>query len=111
VDETSGFEGWFLVSHDAVPERWRSRAQDMTLIPLLPDEMKDVLANSAPQPTLTSFNEALARLVARGASNVEIGETLHLSLRTVERQLAELRERVGVRTDRELVGYLARRGF
>jgi DNA-binding NarL/FixJ family response regulator len=56
---------------------------------------------------VTSREVDVLKLVAVGRSNRQIGETLFLSPKTVERHLTSLFDRTGVR-DRAALGELAR---
>ena len=103
--------GWILVAPSALPERWRDRATPMFLVPLLPDEARDVLAGEPAGSELHGEDLALAKLVARGVPVDDVARQLHLTSRTVYRRLARLRRMVGVSTTGELVAELARRGF
>jgi DNA-binding CsgD family transcriptional regulator len=103
--------GWILVAPSALPERWRDRATPMFLVPLLPEEARDVLAGEPAAPELHGEDLALAKLIARGVPVDDVARQLHLTSRTVYRRLARLRRLVGVATTGELVAELARRGF
>ncbi len=111
VVEDGRLPGWILVAPGALPDRWRDRATPMFLVPLLPDEARDVLAGEAAGSELHGEDLALARLVARGVPVDDCARQLHLTSRTVYRRLARLRRLVGVDTTNELVAELARRGF
>lgn len=104
-------EGWLFVRSSAVPERWRDRAVDVALLPLLPGEVGTLLAGREVRPLLDREDERLLRLVAEGRSAAAIARDLGLHPRTVQRRLARLRRRLGVRTTRELSALLARTGF
>ena len=103
--------GWILVAPGALPERWRDRAAPMFLVPLLPDEARDVLSGHPAGSELNGEDLSLARLVAQGIPVDDCARELHLTSRTVYRRLARLRRMVGVTTTSELVAELARRGF
>jgi DNA-binding NarL/FixJ family response regulator len=103
--------GWLFLPPEAVPPRWRDRAVDVRLVPLLPDEADRLLTD---EPLLTDVDpedERLLMLVARGLSAPSIARELGSAVRTVERRLSRLRERFGVETTAELVALLAREGF
>jgi DNA-binding CsgD family transcriptional regulator len=108
VDERAG---WVLLPEAAVPERWRSRAIAMWLVPLLPDEAEQILEEGRAEPGMTPAEEAVACLVARGMTVDAIARQLRISPRSVNRRLASLRERIGVASTAELAAALASRGF
>lgn len=59
--------------------------------------------------TLSATEAAIARQVAAGATNREVGAALHLSARTVEWNLSKLYRKLGVRSRTELAHALAAR--
>ena len=98
---------WVLIPAADTPEEWRSRAQQMNLVPLLPEEIERLVeGGGAP-----NGDDELLKLVAQGSSTEQIARSLDLSRRTVERHLARLRERYGQPTTAALSSFLARRGF
>ena len=103
--------GWVLLPEHAVPEHWRGRAIPMYLVPLLPEEARQVLGSRPAEPAMTPQEEAVACLVARGLTVDAIARQLGISPRSVNRRLARLRERMGVPSTVELGSALARRGF
>ena len=105
------YHAWFFVDPSAVPERWRDRAIAVALVPLLPNEVDQILGGDRAVPQISSEDEQLAALVARGMSVPEIAAELGFVPRTVERRLARLREELGVASTGELATYLSRRGF
>lgn len=102
---------WLLLPLDAVPAEWRPRAVQMSLVPLLPNEARSVLAGESAVPALDPADLRLVELVARGLSGRAISREIRVPLRTVERHLSRLRSRFGVATTAELAAVLARRGF
>ena len=104
---SSGPFAWLLISPADTPEEWRHRAQQMNLVPLLPEE----LARLSREPEGSEGDDELLALVARGSTTEQIARTLNLSRRTVERHLARLRERYHQPTTAALSSFLARRGF
>ena len=102
---------WLLLAGDDVPERWRERATAATLVPLLPHEADVLLAGRQPVPEIAAEDEAIARLVARGAAPAAIATELRLSERTVHRRLARLRRRLGMQSTEDLAEHLRRSGF
>lgn len=103
--------GWLFVAEDSVPERWRSRAQHVWLVPLLPNEMADMLAGLPTVPEIDPADERLAGLVATGLSIDQLADELSLTARSVRRRLAQLREVLEVDSNAELATLLAKRGF
>lgn len=102
---------WLLLSPEAVPEPWRSRGREVRLVPLLPEEAAGILRGEGAPSELTGDNVAVSRLLARGLSAASISKELGLSVRTVERRLADLRDRFGVGSTAELATLLSERGF
>ncbi len=83
----------------------------MLLVPLLPEEAAQVLSGVPAEPQLTEEDEALLRLLTRGATVVDAAHELRLHVRTVERRLAALRQRLGVATTPDLVRLALEKGF
>ena len=102
---------WVFVDQDRVPERWKSRARLFAGIPLLPEEAGRLLEQGSTSALLTQTDEPFVQMVASGLSPDTIAKESGLSLRTVHRRLAALRDDLGVRSTPELVAHLARRGF
>lgn len=104
--------GWLFVGATALPERWRSRAIEMFLVPLLPDELAAVLSGtSASTPPVVPAEERLCQLVAAGLSRTAIARSLSVSSRTLDRRLLALRRRFGAESFADLRAALARQGF
>ena len=103
--------GWVILSPESVPERWRSRAIPMMLVPMLPAEAAQLLSNAPVEHGIASAQVPLARLLARGLSTAQIARELGISPRTVQRHVVRLSDQFGVRTIQQLVTELARRGF
>ena len=108
---SQGPEGWLFLRPSAVPERWRSRAIPMSLVPLLPDEAAALTADGATAATQQTGGEEFLKLVARGLSARVIARQLGISTRSVHRRTARLRDSVGVGSTPELASELSRRGF
>jgi DNA-binding CsgD family transcriptional regulator len=74
--------------------------------PLWSERAADELARiggRAPAPaSLTATEQRVADLVAAGATNREVSESLFMSAKTVERHLTHVYEKLGVRSRREL---------
>lgn len=105
------FDGWCFFHPEAVPERFRSRAVSVSLVPLLPGEARGVLDGRAVAPEVGPEDEAIVRLAAQGLTIHTIARTVGMSLRGVQYRLAGLRERFGVASTAELRVLLARRGL
>lgn len=106
-----GSPAWLLLPPEAVPEPWLSRSREVRLVPLLPEEAVGMLRGGGAPSELTGDELPLARLLARGLSAAAISKELGLSVRTVERRLAHLRDRFGVRSTAELATLFSERGF
>ena len=102
--------GWLILDDTSAPARWAGRHRSVVLVPLLPDEVSDLLEKGSATPTLTPAEEDLTALVAEGSSTKAIASQLGLTTRTVERRLAKLRDHFGVRSTGELTALLARMG-
>ena len=102
---------WVFIDQAQVPERWKSRARLFAGIPLLPEEAGRLLEQGSTSALLTQTDEPFVQMVASGMAPDTIAKQSGLSLRTVHRRLAALREDLGVRSTPELVAHLARRGF
>ncbi len=111
LDGPDPARGWLLLDGDHVPTRWSSRARSVSLIPLLPDEVRGVLEDGRATSGLEEDDVALARLVARGLSIRAIVRELGVSQRSVERRLSRLRKQMGAASKGELSARLAERGF
>ena len=92
-----------------VPEPWRGRAELVALIRLDDGEALRLFESLSP-PTDLPEDEEFLRLVASGHPTRDIARLLGLSRRTVERRIADLRERFEVETTPQLVALLTRRG-
>lgn len=103
--------GWVLLRADSLPAGWQQRAQDYKVVPLLPTEVDSVLEGGSTEMQADAEDLRLIRLVAAGRTVNEIADDLWLHPRTVQRRIAELRERFSVDTKAELTAALARRGF
>lgn len=100
----------FFPRMESVPEQLRPRAVIGVMVPLLPGEAQQ-LRTGRPEASVDAEDEPILRLVARGATRSDIARRLRVPLRTVERRLARMRDRFGLRSHSELVAFLARRGF
>lgn len=102
---------FFFMPPSAVPPHWQSRAVDLVMVPLLPDEAAQMLQGGAEGPRLSPADQALVEFLAGGLSADAIATRLGLTRRSVQRRIARLRDDVGVTTTPELVSFFARRGF
>jgi two-component system, NarL family, response regulator NreC len=64
-----------------------------------------------PYETLTARERQVLQQAAEGATNVEIGERLFISSRTVETHRANLMKKLGLRSHTELILYAVKRGL
>jgi DNA-binding NarL/FixJ family response regulator len=64
-----------------------------------------------PDQVLTAREEEVLKLVAEGYSSKEIGETLFISIKTVERHRANMLQKLGLRDRLELTRYAIRAGL
>ncbi len=64
-----------------------------------------------PERVLTVREEEVLKLVAEGYSSKEIGETLFISIKTVERHRANMLQKLGMRDRLELTRYAIRAGL
>jgi DNA-binding NarL/FixJ family response regulator len=108
---SQGPEGWLFLRPSAVPDRWRSRAIPMSLVPLLPEEAAALTANGTAATSPQAGSEEFLKLVARGLSARVIARQLGISTRSVHRRTARLRDSLGVGSTPELASELSRRGF
>ena len=103
--------GWVILTPGAIPERWRSRAIPMVLVPLVPSEALQLHSDPSVDEDVPAVLLPLVRLVARGLSAVAIARELGVSPRTVQRRVAQLSQDFDVSTIQQLASELARRGF
>jgi DNA-binding NarL/FixJ family response regulator len=103
--------GWMFVSPELVPERLRARSEPVLMVPMLAEEVTAVLDGRRMELGLGPGDERLVALVARGRSVSAIAKELGMSLRGVQRRLAQLRRRFGAGSTAELAAFLSRKGF
>lgn len=104
-------EGWLFLEPDAVPESWRARAVYVALVPLLPEEAAQVLADEPARDRSKPEDRDLMRLLAAGTSAAGIARKIGIPVRSVHRRIARLRQAFEVDATAELVARLARAGF
>lgn len=109
--ESSRTETWLVVDPADVPERWRHRSMQVTVVRLSPEEARRILSTDHARPLVASEDAALAHLVASGLGVTEMSEQLHLTARSIYRRLARLRREMGVGTIGELASKLSRLGY
>lgn len=101
--------GWFFFHPDAVPPRWKERGRPAVFVPLLPDEVAELVEGGfAGGP---DADERLMVLIAQGVSTDDIARSLGLSSRSVQRRIARLRRHHGATSKEDLGRRLARLGF
>jgi DNA-binding NarL/FixJ family response regulator len=61
--------------------------------------------------SLSERQQAIAEQIALGASNAEIAERLSISIRTVEKHVASIFEKLGVRRRSQVAALIARSGL
>lgn len=66
-------------------------------VPLLDRWRRQPLRTSRPLPDLSDRELEVVRLVARGATNAEVGAALHIALGTVKAHLTSIQQRLGAR--------------
>jgi DNA-binding NarL/FixJ family response regulator len=102
---------WVFMDPGKLPARWQDRAVTMMLVPLMPDEAQQLFNGEKVLPEIPAGDEELVKLLASGASSRTMARELGISLRTVHRRLAELRDRYEVRSTAQLAALLSRQGF
>jgi DNA-binding CsgD family transcriptional regulator len=103
--------GWLYLRPGAVPERLRERTVSVSMVPLLPGEIRELLGGMSARVTADFAEERLMHLIARGRSTREISQELHLSHRSVQRRVASLRGRFDVESTARLASLLAQLGW
>lgn len=103
-------KAWVVIEGGSPPPIWADRAAEAWVVRLVPSEIRDVLGERAAQPALGPAELRLARLVARGLTTLQIAGEMSVDLRTVQRQIARLREKFGAASKSELAALLAEAG-
>jgi len=102
---------WLLLDPSVVPPRWQSRIQLVALVPLLAEEAERFVGTGHVTAALEGSDEALAHGLVNGKTTKEMARTLGVSTRSVQRRVAEMTRRFGVRNRAQLVRALTRGGF
>jgi DNA-binding NarL/FixJ family response regulator len=99
----------------AVVRNLLDRAQTVALeiqfsrhtVPDRPSELipSGPLSHDHPEPELSSRELEVLQLLSSGGSNIQIGKTLHLSPRTVEKHVSSLLRKIDAHNRSELVRY------
>jgi DNA-binding CsgD family transcriptional regulator len=110
ADRPGGTRAWLFLEGDAtsdLPDAWRERSRPATLIPLLPGEARDVLAEGRAEPALDPADESLVALAGQGLSTGEIARRLQTPQRSVQRRLARVRRKLGFTSNEQLATFAA----
>ena len=111
-EQEERFEGWLFLRGDTVPEKWRDRAVAVSLVPLTPGELEELVSPESSNGFVPEPGDVeLYKLIARGLPAPEIARELGIATRSVHRRLARLRDRLEVQTTAQLAAAFARRGF
>lgn len=102
---------WLLIASDEVPEQWRGRCMQVSMVRLLPGEAARLLSGNHNGPVFDEDDEELAHLLADGVRVEDIADRMHMTRRSVYRRIARLRAELGVATVAELATKLSRYGF
>lgn len=102
-------QGWLLVQPRSVPEAWLERAIPMALIPLSTEEASEVLGRISPANDVDPADDTIIDLLIQGLTTAAISNRLAVSERSVQRRLASLRERLGAKSNAQLVAMLSER--
>jgi hypothetical protein len=103
---------WLVVSADEVPVGWRDRVLTVALLPLPAGGMSDEPERRRPTADGVSGRlQETARLLLSGHTRQSIARHTGVSMRTVERDVARLRESSGASSLTELAATLALRSF
>ncbi|REK74596.1 response regulator transcription factor [Paenibacillus paeoniae] len=73
--------------------------------------MKDGVDSSEPYGTLSEREKEILGWLAKGYTNKEIGESLFISVKTVETHRSHLMEKLGLKTRPELIKFAAKKGL
>jgi DNA-binding CsgD family transcriptional regulator/pimeloyl-ACP methyl ester carboxylesterase len=92
---------------------WGDPEQGLRAIEAFLERLPESRSERPPTPSadLTARELDVLRLITAGKSNREIAETLTVSVRTVERHIANLYEKIGVHTKAQATDYAHRHGL
>lgn|SRR5690625_804007 len=78
----------------------------------IPKEQLDLLMEEKQKKSvLTSREQEIIRLISLGYTNIEIGEQLHISPRTVEKHKENMMKKLGITETHKLVQYALRNNY
>ena len=100
IQELSG-----KISEEAMREKFLGRALSLIPNPSVKEKVKIEFSG------LTEREREIAALVARGASNNQIAESLVLSRRTVEAHVANIMSKLGLRTRAQIAAWAVDKGL
>ncbi|MFI0355926.1 response regulator [Actinomadura sp. 9N407] len=78
---------------------------------LIRSYLEQARSGGAPETVLTPREEEVLKLVAEGHSSRQIGDTLYISVKTVERHRANILAKLGLKDRLELTRYAIRTGL
>jgi DNA-binding CsgD family transcriptional regulator len=99
---------WLVMSAELLPDALLARCVELRAVQVDPDEVHALFGRPSPAATLAADQRELVPLVVRGLSQREIADALHVSLRTAQRRLLQLRKRVGAHSHSDLIARLLR---
>ena len=77
----------------------------------LPSEIVASLTENLPHPMLTTHEQEVLNLLARGNNNQRMADTLFVSVGTIKSHLIHLREKLGAHDRTHAVSMALQRGF
>lgn len=102
---------WLLVDPEAVPPTLQSVAVPMAMVPLLSTQARRLLEHEQGWRSLEAEDRSLAAALTAGRPLTAIAREMGVTTRTVERRLADLRDRFNAGSTAELIAELSRLGF
>jgi two-component system response regulator NreC len=100
-----------LISAIQVIQRGDIYVDPAMLRTLLGDPSSTPPEQSAPVETLTPRETEILKLIVEGYTNRQVGETLNISIRTVEGHRANISDKLGLHSRLELVRYARQHGL